>query len=163
MQWISSETRDWPVTKTCTLRNEWECIEDVSHIVMFVIYVKSTILLYGIKMATPYPHNTDYIVYPNGRVWTTKKKRFMKAHKDNSGYLHISFYMNKKKTTRLLHRVVLETFDGPCPEGMEARHLDGDKENNNILNLVWGTREENMEDVKEYYKRTGGQNNANAK
>jgi len=114
-------------------------------------------------MATPYPHNTDYIVYPNGRVWTTKKKRFMKAHKDNSGYLHISFYMNKKKTTRLLHRVVLETFDGPCPEGMEARHLDGDKENNNILNLVWGTREENMEDVKEYYKRTGGQNNANAK
>jgi hypothetical protein len=114
-------------------------------------------------MATPYPYNTDYIVYPDGRVWTTKKRRFMKVHKDNSGYLHISFYLNRKKTTRLLHRVVLETFDGPCPEGMEARHLDGDKENNNILNLVWGTREENMEDVKEYYKRIGGQNNANAK
>jgi len=37
-------------------------------------------------------------------------------------------------------------FVGPCPEGMECRHLDGNPGNNNLENLAWGTREENMKD-----------------
>lgn len=49
------------------------------------------------------------------------------------------------KTFRV-HRLVLETFVGPCPEGMECRHLDGNPSNNLLDNLAWGTREENIED-----------------
>lgn len=47
----------------------------------------------------------------------------------------------------LLHRIVLETFVGPCPPGMECRHLDGDPSNNRLSNLAWGTRLENSSDT----------------
>jgi hypothetical protein len=40
----------------------------------------------------------------------------------------------------------LETFVGPCPPGMEARHLDGNKFNNNLYNLEWTTRSINATD-----------------
>ena len=45
-----------------------------------------------------------------------------------------------------VHTLVLETFVGPCPAGMECRHLDGVKTNNRLENLVWGTRQENEAD-----------------
>jgi hypothetical protein len=48
--------------------------------------------------------------------------------------------------TLYVHRVVLEAFVGPCPEGMECRHLDGDPENNRLGNLAWGTHRKNCED-----------------
>lgn len=52
-------------------------------------------------------------------------------------------------TTRYLarvHRLVAEAFNGPCPDGMECRHLDGDPQNNRPGNLQWGTRLENQHD-----------------
>lgn len=48
---------------------------------------------------------------------------------------------------RLVHRLVLEAFVGPCPEGMEACHWDGDPTNNRLENLRWDTRSENHRDA----------------
>lgn len=45
-----------------------------------------------------------------------------------------------------IHRLVLDAFAGPRPEGMECRHLNGDPKDNRLRNLVWGTRAENMAD-----------------
>ena len=45
-----------------------------------------------------------------------------------------------------VHRLVLEAFVGPCPEGMECRHLEGDTANNALSNLAWGTPQENAAD-----------------
>lgn len=46
----------------------------------------------------------------------------------------------------LVHRVVLETF---CPvenmEDLDVNHIDGDKLNNNLNNLEWCTKHENMQ------------------
>ncbi len=111
----------------------------------------------------PYPNNRKYLVGCFGNVWSPRTKKFMKTHPDNSGYLHISFYKKGKRTTRLLHRVVLETYKGPCPEGMEALHNDSDKKNNCILNLRWGTKKENMEDLRKRNIECGGTNNVAAK
>src|SRR5271166_1685861 len=44
------------------------------------------------------------------------------------------------------HTLVLLTFVGPCPEGYECRHLDGNPANNRLRNLAWGTRLENAAD-----------------
>ena len=48
---------------------------------------------------------------------------------------------------RLIHRLVLETFIGLCPKEMECRHLDGNRGNNNVNNLRWGTVSENAKDA----------------
>jgi hypothetical protein len=44
------------------------------------------------------------------------------------------------------HRLVLLAFVGPCPEGLEGCHNDGDPSNNRLDNLRWDTRESNMAD-----------------
>jgi hypothetical protein len=51
-----------------------------------------------------------------------------------------------KKGMVRLHRLVLLAFVGPCPEGKECRHLDGNRQNNRLTNLCWGTRSENAQD-----------------
>jgi hypothetical protein len=46
-----------------------------------------------------------------------------------------------------VHTLVLETFVGPCPEGMEACHdPDPDPTNNHLMNLRWDTHLNNMRD-----------------
>jgi hypothetical protein len=45
-----------------------------------------------------------------------------------------------------VHRLVLATFVGPCPEGHECCHADDNPSNNNIENLSWGTRNKNISD-----------------
>lgn len=52
---------------------------------------------------------------------------------------------HKRKTWRI-HQLVLEAFVGPCPTGLECRHLDGNTHNNNLSNLTWGTRTDNAHD-----------------
>ncbi len=47
----------------------------------------------------------------------------------------------------LIHRLVLEAFVGPCPEGMECCHGDGDRANASLTNLRWDTRSANTIDA----------------
>lgn len=49
-----------------------------------------------------------------------------------------------------LHRLVLETFVGPCPEGMEACHNNGDKQDYKLSNLRWDTRTNNALDKRRH-------------
>jgi len=43
----------------------------------------------------------------------------------------------------LLHRVIAELALGPCPDGMQVDHMDGDKLNNNPLNLRYCSPSQN--------------------
>lgn len=46
----------------------------------------------------------------------------------------------------MVHRLMLEAFVGPCPPGMECRHLNGVADDNRLENLCWGTHLENEMD-----------------
>jgi hypothetical protein len=54
-------------------------------------------------------------------------------------YLTVNLSDGVKKRRRYIHRLVLETFVGPCPEGMICCHNDGNPENNCLANLRWDT------------------------
>ena len=64
------------------------------------------------------------------------------------GYLTVCVYNNKLPHCERIHRLVLETYIGPCPPDMECRHLDGNPANNKLNNLKWGTPKENHLDMK---------------
>lgn len=50
-------------------------------------------------------------------------------------------------TYRYVHHLILETFVGPKPSPKHmTRHLDGNRRNSRLSNLVWGTCKENAED-----------------
>lgn len=57
----------------------------------------------------------------------------------------------------MVHVLVLEAFVGPCPAGMQTRHLDGDGANNRLDNLRWGTPKENAEDQDRHGRRPRGE------
>lgn len=70
---------------------------------------------------------------------------------------------------RYVHRLVLSAFVGPCPEGQEGCHNDGNPRNNALSNLRWDTRYENMQDVKRHgthftpFGKQKGEESPNAK
>jgi hypothetical protein len=64
------------------------------------------------------------------------------------GYRKVALMRDGRAHTRLNHRLVLEAFVGKRPPEMQAcRHLDGNKLNNQLENLCWGTAAENMADT----------------
>lgn len=95
------------------------------------------------------PSSPDYLVSSHGRVasfnprW--KRPRFLRGHVATNGYRMV--YVGKVRT---LHGVVAEAFHGPRPDGMQIRHLDGDKTNNRASNLTYGTASENAIDSVEH-------------
>jgi len=77
-------------------------------------------------------------------------EKILKLNLKRDGYLQITLWKNKIPKTFLVHRLVLETFIGPCPEGMECRHLDNNKSNNQLNNLRWDFPSENRKDIIKY-------------
>jgi len=62
------------------------------------------------------------------------------------GYPTVNLARGGKKTICKIHRLVLEAYVGPCPEGMVACHGDGDRANNDLSNLRWDTPRANSDD-----------------
>lgn len=68
------------------------------------------------------------------------------------GYLNVTLMGPDGKRHGLrVARLVLETFIGPCPPGMEARHYpDSTPENCRLINLSWATKVDNEWDKKSH-------------
>lgn len=96
-----------------------------------------------------------YWIYDDGRVWSSPRGRntpgrFLSPSIMGEGYHRYVFYRDGKQCKKLAHRLVLEAFVGPCPEGMQCRHLDGNPQNNHVSNLCWGTAKENAGDKRRH-------------
>ena len=63
------------------------------------------------------------------------------------GYRTVNLPKQGSKVIRRIHRLVLEAFRGPQPFGCIACHLDGDRTNNDLSNLYWGTHQSNSDDA----------------
>ena len=72
--------------------------------------------------------------------------KILKPVKYAHGYLSINLGMGSGGLQISLHRLILGTFVGPCPDGMEGCHNDGNKKNNRLDNLRWDTRKSNAID-----------------
>jgi hypothetical protein len=70
----------------------------------------------------------------------------LSPHRSSRGYWEVRIRVDGKSKIVSVHRAVCAAFYGPCPDGMQVRHLDGDKNNNRLDNLRYGTPKENGED-----------------
>lgn len=56
-----------------------------------------------------------------------------------------------------VHQLVMLAFVGPRPDGMEVRHLNGDRTDPRLENLAYGTQQQNMDDRERHRaERDGG-------
>lgn len=87
-----------------------------------------------------------YEVYPDGRIWSYSRNKFLKPQTDKDGYHKVGLYDNEgnMKTYRL-NRIVYETFTGETiPEGMQVNHINEIKTDNRFENLNLMTCKENI-------------------
>lgn len=102
------------------------------------------------------PDWPNYAVDETGQAWSnlvpgTRGKRTGDWHLLKpvlrKGYLTLTLCGGGRRRLAGVHQLVLEAFVGPCPQGMECRHLDGNRTNNRLDNLTWGTRAANSQDT----------------
>ena len=80
--------------------------------------------------------------------------KILSTHLNNRGYEMIDFTVNKVRTKKLVHRVVMETFTQNIKNYPEVNHKDENKANNCLENLEWCTRSYN----KQHSMKTGTYN-----
>lgn len=93
----------------------------------------------------------NYFVTVDGRVRSMRGRWgrgcWLKPHTNMDGYLRVSLCSGGHSQVCTVHRLVLQTFVGPCPPGMQCRHLNGVRTDNRLGNLCWGTPSENNQDT----------------
>lgn len=98
-----------------------------------------------------------YEVSNMGRVrniqrWVKSKgpgKKFLpvvirKPQLNRYGYPVVCLNGKPKAVLKSIHRMVVEAFIGPIPDGMQVNHKDGNKENNHLDNLEICTGSQNQ-------------------
>ena len=58
-------------------------------------------------------------------------------------YHTVKLCRDNKRKQFLIHRLVAETFRGPCPSGYEVHHKNGNKQDNRLVNLEYTTHQLN--------------------
>lgn len=100
-----------------------------------------------------------YRVGDDGSVWSAWKRggkgrgsvslgvvwKILSPKTDSNGRHNYTLCCPSHKDVRP-QVLVLLAFVGPCPEGMEGCHWDGNPANNNVWNLRWATHKDNMKD-----------------
>ncbi len=88
-----------------------------------------------------------YSVSEDGRVYSIRYSKMMKPWTHPDGHAQVRLWLDGKRTTWYVHRIVASTFLKP-EEGREVvRHLDGNPRNNHVDNLAWGTQSDNIRDA----------------
>jgi hypothetical protein len=103
------------------------------------------------------PGFPGYRIGDDGSVWSNRGRngragsgwRRIRTDPDpgTGGYCRVALCAGGMKNL-YVHRLVLQVFVGPCPEGMEACHNDGNRANNRLANLRWDTHQSNVDDMR---------------
>lgn len=93
----------------------------------------------------PWTKNKRYLVFSDGRIYSTYSNSFLKGDISNSGYLRVELRdKNNNAKKYSVHRIIAETFIPNPLSKPQVNHLDENKLNNAVENLEWATPKENM-------------------
>jgi hypothetical protein len=81
-----------------------------------------------------------------GGVTMHIREKVLRGSINADGYVTVALCRDNIRTMARLHRLVLEAFIGPCPEGFDGCHWDDIKTNNALSNLRWDTKSANTYD-----------------
>lgn len=95
-------------------------------------------------MYKPYYENPNYLIFDDGRIYSKYRKKFLKIFISEDGYCKVHLRINGKPKQYRVHRLVAITFI-PNPDNLETvNHKDENKQNNDISNLEWMSKQDNI-------------------
>ena len=91
-----------------------------------------------------------YAITSCGKVWSYRRKKFLKPIPTKKGYLRVGLRKDKERRMVFIHRLVAEAYI-PNPNNYDTvDHIDFDRTNNCVNNLQWMTRGENCRKRRDY-------------
>lgn len=104
----------------------------------------------GIQVKDIEGYEGKYAITSDGQVWSYWANGFIALADNGQGYLFVQLSKDGKQNKRRIHRLVAEAFL-PKPDwwapGMkiDVGHKDDNPNNNELSNLYWCTRSENLD------------------
>ena len=104
-------------------------------------------LLYGVELRPIEGVEGYYSVTKDGRVFSHFKMSFLKTSKNWLGYEQIPLGTkeNPIRKIKYVHRLVAQAYLPNIEDKSDVNHIDGNKINNDVSNLEWTTRSENVQ------------------
>ncbi len=86
----------------------------------------------------------NYNITKDGKVINNKTNKELKPRIDKYGYYKVALSFNGIAKENRIHRLLALSYL-PNPENKcDVNHIDGNKSNNDLSNLEWATRSENV-------------------
>lgn len=86
----------------------------------------------------------SYVVYSDGRVFSTHKGKFLKPYISDNGYERVRICEDGKFESWTVHRLVAKLFLKQEKGKNQVNHKNGIKTDNRVENLEWCTNSENQ-------------------
>lgn len=86
----------------------------------------------------------NYFIDKEGRVYNSKRNKYLKPYCDNLGYLQVALSKEGKLYHYRVHRLVATHYLEPIEGKPFVNHKNGNKKDNRLENLEWCTNRENM-------------------
>ncbi|WP_341249098.1 HNH endonuclease [Cupriavidus pauculus] len=103
------------------------------------------------------PGYEGYAACEDGRIFSNKTGKFLTPTPNHKGYMRVQLSKDGKATSHSVHSLILLAFVGERPAGKVARHLNGNKAENALSNLAWGTPKQNEADKLAHGTRVCGE------
>jgi hypothetical protein len=111
----------------------------------------------------PYAVSSDGEVMSIGRGCGRGFGKILKQIVTQYGYRAVSIANHPTIIRCLVHRLVVESFNGPIPAGLEVNHIDFDRANNRVDNLEIVTGRANKEHTKRHGRQQHGEGHYNSR
>lgn len=119
------------------MKEIWKDVK--GHEGLYKVSNKGRVKSLGIWHTQPHPKG-------NGEFNVFHKPKILTCGPDHYGYRQVSLGGGKKRNGKVCW-LVMEAFIGPRPPKMDVCHKDGNRQNDDISNLYYGTRKENIADA----------------
>ena len=80
----------------------------------------------------------------NGKIWSHRRKKFLKPKPDKDGYLRVVLFKDGERKDFGIHRLVGIVYIDNLDNKPQINHKNGIKTDNRVKNLEWTTAKENI-------------------